>query len=478
MLDVMTNESKGYEEAYADILGEVSAYYEKEYGAEKTLESTDTWAIGKYTKTVETYAPFMEASDVTGLGNIGNALRDNLGLTATQYATSVVPLLATVQPTDQELAVIYYKRALATQTRGNIAAGDEVQTKFGKVNEDMDNYISDEQVNKATAIADAGAGVPSAGPYVIELGSNVRLGTLAININGVVSAIDNGEGQIFGAMVNPNASSIDYATGTLTLELIGDIAAAGVAVADVIEVNYTELVFQNDAIAGFKYDITPEAIPVNYYPIQITYDVVNDFVTKRQFGTAISEFANKDLVYQINKALSSKMIKQLKIKALRNDALNGQSTWDMVPPTGSSLIEHRRTFTDIFEISISKMELMTGMGGVSAVVVGQEGRKIFQGLGIGQAKSKPGAYVLGFMDGTVIIYAPAEILDADEVLMIHKGDFFETAAVYAPFLPVMAVRTQGRDHNVFQNSVGAATGAGMKVTNDGFVQRIKLIASV
>jgi len=471
MLDVMTNEAKGFEESYSQILDEVKEYYAAEYGDAKTLESTDTWAIGKYTKTVETYAPYMEASDVTGLGSIGDALRDNLGLTATQYATSIVPLIATVQPTEQELAVIYYKRALAVTSRGNIVEGQEVQSKFGKVSEDLDGYISDEQ-SSSSVIVDDGNG-DLTGAYIIKLTGPVRRGTIAVNIaGGTVTGIDDGEGKIYGGNIDPDASGINYETGVLTIKLLDN---STLAAGDPIDVIFTQLVFQNDSISGFKYDITPEAIPVNYYPLQITYDVVNDFVTKRQFGTAISEFANKDLVYQINKAISSKLIKQLRVTALKNDVvLGGGATWSKVPPAGTSLIEHRRTFTDIYEIGISRMEDMTGLGGISAVVVGQEGRKIYQALGVGQAKSKPGAYVLGFQDGAVIIYAPSEVLPKNEVLLVHKGDFFETAAIYAPFLPVMAVKTQGRDHNVFQNSVGAATGAGMKIVNDGFVQKITL----
>lgn len=470
LLDVMTMESKNYSEKYSDILGEVTEYYAKEYGDEIKLTEADVWAIGKYTNTVENYAPYMNESDVSGLGSIGNALKDNLGLTATQYATSIVPLIATVQPTQQELAVIYYKRALATATRGGIVPNQEVMSKFGKVTDKMDDYIADEQV-ATSAVANIGGALT--GPYVVNLLAPVRQGTVSISIaGGVVTAIDNGDGKLFGANVDPDASSIDYTNGTATIKLL---AASTLTAGDVIEVAYTQLVFSNDTISGFKYDIAPESIPVHYYPLQITYDVVNDFVTRKQFGTAISDFANKDLIHQINKAISGKLIKNLRIAAVKNDALIGTGAfWSMTPPAGTSLFEHRRTFTDIYEIAISRMEDVTGIGGVSAIIVGQEGRKIFQALGIGQAKSKPGSYVLGFQNGTVIIYAPKEILPANEILLVHRGDFFETACIYAPFLPVMAVKVSGRDHNVFLNSVGAATGAGMKVVNQGFVQRITI----
>ena len=469
MLDIMTSESEAFENKYTSILDEVKDYYEKEYGDDKALETTDIWAIGKYTQTVETYAPYMEGNDVTGLGNIGDTLRDNLGLTATQYASSIVPLVATVQPTDQELAIIYFKSATATDSRGNISEGDEVLSKFGKVNSDMDGYISDEQSTSMVYVA----GTDS---YTIALTGPVRQGTLNINIAGKITAIDNGEGKIFGGNIDPNLSSANYQTGSLNLTIL-DAAGAGLVDGDVIEVIYTQLVFSSDRISGFTYNITPESIPVDYYPLQITYDTVNDFVTKRQFGQAISSFASKDLVYQINKAISTKLIKKLRTAALKNEvALGGTASWSTTAPAGTSLIEHRRTFTDVYDLGISRMEEMTGLGGISAVIVGQDGRKIYQALGIEMKKSKPGPHVLGFHNGAVIIYAPTDVLPKDEILCIHKGDFFETNSVYAPFLPVLNVTTQGRDHNAFLQTQGAATGAGMKVTNEGFVVRVKLTA--
>lgn len=467
-LDIMTVEAEQYKNDYAGILSEVESYYETAYEGKVALSDMDVYAIGKYTKTVETYAPYMNESDVSGLGNLGDALKDNLGLTATQYATSIIPLLASVQPTEQELAIVYFKSARATTSRGGVNTGDELLSRFGKTSESMDDYISDEQTNSTVTVDPA-----VNGPYVINLLGPVRKGTINISIEGT-TAIDNGDGMIFGSNIDPTASSIDYDNAVLTIQFVD---ASSFTLGSAIETAYTQLVFSNDVISGFKYDINSEAIPVNYYPLQITYDVVGDFVTRRQFGQAVSDFAGKDLIYQINKALSGGLIKKLKIAAIKNEAETGTTlSWAMTPPAGTSLIEHRRTFSDIYDLAISGMEEISGLGGISAVIVGQEGRKIYNALGIGQTKSKPGAYVIGFDGEVVIIYASKDYVAADEALLIHKGDFFETSSIYAPFLPIMTVTTQGRDHNVFQNSKGAATGAGMKVINRGFVQRVKLTA--
>ena len=98
MVGVITAESAGYKEKFSKELNEVHDYYEAKYGNNIKLTDMDIYAIGKYTETVQKYAPFMEANDNSGLGNLGDAVRGNMGLVSTQYATSIVPLLASVQP--------------------------------------------------------------------------------------------------------------------------------------------------------------------------------------------------------------------------------------------------------------------------------------------------------------------------------------------------------------------------------------------
>lgn len=471
LVGMMTVESTKFKEDYADILSEVADYYESKYNGKIKLNDMDIYAIGKYTETVSKYAPFMEENDVSGLGGLNNAVRGNLGLTATQYATSIVPLLASVQPTEQELALIYYKEAIATTNRGGIKAGDEVLSRFGKTHKDLDQYISDEQSNTEIEFVEAN----NAAGFTAHLLAPVRPGTVVINVQGKVNAIDNGEGAIFGSYIDPTASSINYETGELKLKLMGH-AGLGLVDNKKVDVVYTQLVFNNDVISGFKYNIKSEAIKVDYYPLQVTYDLVNDFVTKRQFGQTMNEFAEKDVIYQINKAISGAMIKKLRNAAIKNEAELGTSlTWSVTAPAGVALTDHRATFRDIYDMAISSMEKMSGLGGISAIVVGGAGRRIFTALGIGTSiNSRPGAYVLGFDGEIPVIYASSDYMDADEVLFVYKGDFFETAAVYAPFLPLLSVNVQGRDHNVFQKTTGTATGAAMKVVNQGFVQRVKL----
>lgn len=468
--DMLTLESSKYASKYADTLTDVKGFLDKEYGDKfKISEEAFTYSIGKYADTVEAYLPILE-NDVTNVGNLGDVLKQSLGLVASQYATSIIPFIGATQPADQELAIIYYKRATATMTRGGINAGDEIQSRFGKVNDKIDDYTSDTQTASFSFDAANNSGV---GPYVINSLGQIRPGTLNLNFAGKIRAIDNGEGNVFGAHIDPDASSVNYETGVVTIKLtsVGALVAG-----DKADLVYTQLLMGEEAIPGFKYDLKSEAIPVKYWPMQVTYDAIADFVAKKKFGSALSDLAYKDLVYQINKIVSFNAIKQLRAAAIQNEVTIGASlSWDKDAPAGVSLIEHRRTFEDIYNMAIGAMETIAGTGGVSAIITGGEGRKIFRSLGIESKVARPGAYIIGFQDGIPVIYAPKELLPENEVLIIYKGDeWFQVPLVYAPFMPVMTATMQGRNQNVFLRSQGIAHGAGLKVVNGGFVQRVIL----
>ncbi|HEG8094224.1 TPA: hypothetical protein SFZ49_001904, partial [Campylobacter jejuni] len=208
-------------------------------------------------------------------------------------------------------------------------------------------------------------------------------------------------------------------------------------------------------------------------------DSVSDFLALKKFGSKLSDLASKDLLSMINNLISYNAIKQLRNATIRNEAdpiINGPIKWSVKAAAGVSLVDHRRTFEDVYEFAHRRMELLTGLGGVSAIIVGSEGRKIYRALGMKDIeRGKAGAYVLGFWTGIPVIYAPSQALPANEILVIYKGDdWFTTPLVYAPFMPVMTAEAQGRLQNVFAKQMGIVHAAGLKAVNPGFVQRVVL----
>lgn len=350
-----------------------------------------------------------------------------------------------------------------------------LQNPYGRINAGFDEYTAFDQIKSGKLSEAIGAidGKTVSG----KLGNgNIRPNTVQININGK-RLIDNGSGNLYGSNVDSDKSTIDYTTGDIKIEFI-----TAPTDNDVTEVVFTEMTVAQTSVPGWSYNLISKPVSINYWPLQASFDVLADFLAKRRFGTSLETMANQDLLNQLNRITSYNAIKQLRIAAIRNEAevINGNALggveWSTVAPAGVSLIEHRRTFFDIYEQALRRMELITGIGGVSAIITGSAGRQIFRSLGIdAKASTQPGCYVIGFQDGIPVIYAPNDLLPADEVLLVYKGsDMFTTPLVYAPFLPVMKMTVNGRTDNVFQRTSGVVHGAGLKVVNPGLVQRIKL----
>lgn len=489
---MMMRTAEGYKAKYGEQLALVGEHFESMYGNYKSWdESVDAYAIGKYCETVSEYLPVMMEAAGTTPGNLGDMLKSSMGLVAAQYATSIIPFIGTTQPAEQEIAVIYYKRALAVNSRGTIDKNDVVMNEFGKFNPNMDDYTSTEVVKDVAALS---LSTKKATINLLASGatSGVQPGTLAFTVTSndgqhVYTGQDSGKknadgkGIVFGTNVDPDKSTIDYDKGVLEITFIDDTH---------LNTNdgkfsgtFTEIVISGDVIPSFKYDLRSESLPVKYWPIQTTYDQVSDFIARKKFGQTLNDLASRDLLTMINNIVSYNAIKQLRAAAIKNESYKpdgktalGAVTWSTTPAAGVSLIDHRRTFEDIYEIAHARMEKITGLGGVSAIICGSEGRKIYRALGMADIeRGKAGAYVLGFFQGIPVIYAPTEVLPADEVLLIYKGDdWFSVPLVYAPFLPVMTVQVQGRLENVFQKQMGIAHGAGIRCVNGGFVQRVTL----
>ncbi|HFV1618995.1 hypothetical protein [Campylobacter jejuni] len=479
-----------YQAKYADVLESVGEHFDRMYGNNKTWgEDVDAAVIGKYCETVEENLPFILESAGTSTGNLGDMLKGSLGLVAAQYATSIIPFIGATQPAENEIAMIYYKTAVANTARGSINAGDTIINPFGRVNANLDEYTGTEQAVQAK-LAEGTNFTNSSKTATIKLipegrNSGIQVGTIAISVSvasgsKTLTAIDKAKenasvGNIYGTGIDAEASTINYDTGVLTLKFTEN----GIAANDIVDVVFLELITAADEVPSFKYKLTSEALRINYWPVQTSWDSVSDFLALKKFGSKLSDLASKDLLSMINNLISYNAIKQLRNATIRNEAdpiINGPIKWSVKAAAGVSLVDHRRTFEDVYEFAHRRMELLTGLGGVSAIIVGSEGRKIYRALGMKDIeRGKAGAYVLGFWTGIPVIYAPSQALPANEILVIYKGDdWFTTPLVYAPFMPVMTAEAQGRLQNVFAKQMGIVHAAGLKAVNPGFVQRVVL----
>jgi hypothetical protein len=84
-------------------------------------------------------------------------------------------------------------------------------------------------------------------------------------------------------------------------------------------------------------------------------------------------------------------------------------------------------------------------------------------------------HFFGTLDGKPVIRTLA--IPEDEVLVVSKGNgMFDTAIVYAPYLPLFVTNTvEGIDHNPLKSQKGVALQAGIEVPVKTLITKVKIL---
>lgn len=464
MQKVLEQKSDKYSSRFGDILAETQEAYEStSHGAKRPWSMYDTVAVGKYMETWEEYIPVLE-DDSTTRAQLGDVLKIGLGLVALQYATLPITAFASVQPLDDEAGVIYYRRILATSTRGAYTAGQEIfgATPGGQVD---DAYYTEEVTYGPYTVL---AGEATADTVTGTLQTPVRPRELRIDITGSVTqtGIDDGAGNLYG---NGIQGTINYTSGAFS------ITSTGLTVGDKLTIVYQQNLAESDQIPGFKWDLTSKVVRASYFLVQSQFSTFAEFNVRRRFGRILSDDMASDAVAQINGSVLTSGIRKLRNTAITNGL--AAITWSETVPAGSSVIEHRQTFVDALETASTNIGNATGRGAISFIIAGSKARIILRSLGFkSDAKSIPGPYLAGYFDGIPVFFTPNTIVLDDEVIVGYRGSlWFESPLVYSPFLPVTTVKGQ-IGTNLFQNGVATAHAAAIDTVVKEFVTRIRIVA--
>jgi hypothetical protein len=464
----LSGKSVQYEAEYGQYINLAAEAMKKKFEYDWTQE--DTIAFGQYADTWQQYRPVME-SDTTTQANLGEAIKSNLGLVAMAYASLPIQNLASVQPLADEAGTVYFRKGIAQNTRGGVAAGDVLINPLGGINESIDKYTSETQT-ASVAIASTATLT-----YNVALGEEVRPGAIRINVGGgKVKAMDDGEGHIVGVGIDSDASSVNYATGAAVI-VFTDLAGKGVANGDILDVLYHQSTVAADTIPTMKWILQNQVIQADYYVLQSQYSNISEMVLRKRFGADLSDQIAGDLVAQVTSSVMFGAIRKLRTAALRNEQKTGVSiTWPMVAPTGVSDADHRRTFDDKLIEAVGQMYAIAGKGEVSTIVVGTKGKQVLRTAGMRIIKNAvSGPHLCGMYDSVPVYYAPGTVLGDNEMLVIYRGsNWYEAPLVYAPFLPVTSVAGRATD-NVLTNAQAVYHAAGLESVMDGFVVRISLV---
>lgn len=464
-----TNQSRieKYESQYGDLIEVVADSMSAKYGYGWT--GNDSIAFGQYADNWMDFKEVLE-NDATARSDLGPVLDTDLGIVAMSYGSLPIQNIASVQPLNDEAGTIYFRNSVATTTRNGVTKGDKLINTTGVAK--VGNY-SKEVTSANFIIADT-----SVLDYTTTLEGGIKPGSFKLNLAGKVKAFDTGEGAIIGVGIDSESSTINYTTGDVVLKFI-DLVGKGVVADDVATIEAkVDLVQGEVATPGAKWVLESKTIESDYYILQSSFSTLSEYVVKKKFGAELNNEITADLVAQINSSVMEDAITNLRASALKSEELSGTViNWSMTPSAGTADIDHRATFDDVLIDAVGVMNDITGRGQISAIITGTKGKKIFKTIGMTMYKtgSEGGTSLTGEYDGVPVYYAPATVLGRNEILVIYRGqNWYESALVYAPFLPVTTIsgRSSG---SVFENASGVFHAAGLESVIDGFVAKINLV---
>jgi hypothetical protein len=399
----------------------------------------DYYTLGKQLEQYDQFEAFVNEEDTSlnALGRIPHIAHDVITVSMGQ---SIIPVIASVQPLDDEQGSVYFKRTLAGDTKGNLTENDVLVDPRTGVKTPQTYASSLVSVATATAAANLG-------PYVIDLSSQplpLRSGTMKLSLDqdGSVYGQDIGprEGDAPGT-VNVLASGMtaewNPGTNQLTVNFLADPGNGNLSLT--YQQNY-ETATDLPTVKDF---LDHKFICARVFALKGTLGMLKSFALKKRFNMNAEETLSRTLVQEINAEIGGALI-QLAYNSAPD--VGAPVQFDKTPPTGVSFFEHKQTLADKVADVEAVMLGNAQRGSISTIIAGREIAAIigtlpgFTKLSDG---SQLGAHIFGTWNGITIVRVNEQaILDSKRAVALYKGQTpFEAPVVYSPYMPLATTGT-------------------------------------
>ncbi len=432
--------------------------------AVRTPSSYDYYALGTQLDAWENYVEMCEEDGtVNALGKLPNIALDVITV---GYGSSPINVMASVQPIEEEMGSVYYKKLIANTTRGAQTAGDEIFNPTAGGQNPLNGYSSDTLQETVATTVDAQLSY-SGNLANAPLRREKVFVTVDLGGGTVLNAKDDGAGYLIGYNLQ---GTIDYTTGAFVLEFSNNPGAGH----DIIITSGSNFEAATD-IPKVSFKLTTKQVQARVWALKDTIGMEQSYALKRRFGLTADDEMTKDLVASINSELSAEAIRKLAVAA------KGNVNYSKSAPANVSDYDHRMGFK--FKLADAEANLLgnAGRGTINVYIAGLNACSIISTLpGFKKVSdgNDIGPHIFGTLDGiTVIRVQNAQILDPDALIGIYKGQSpFEGPLVWAPYMPLVTTSAMPTGANPLTTQKAAAVWGGLDLLVDNFVTKVTLTA--
>jgi len=427
---------------------------------EGKVSSEDLFALGQQLENFDKYVAFSEANG--SVGDMGVIPNIGLDVITASAAQSVVPLMAAVQPMQEQQGTVYFKNIVSGTGRGGYTNGQTLLSARGGRRASANGFAGEEVTGEDTGVVgDDSAKVFN---FVVE-SAPVRVRSVEVTIEGTdVKLIDDAKGNLIGV---GGSGTINYETGEVEVTFL----SAPVAGAKVFAGYATNFEVMSE-IPTIRSEYESVGLRAKTFALRSDIGLFKSFELSNRFGINVNTSIAKDLTGELTAEVSNAVVAEAYMNA------QGVVTWGQTPPsTAISYSEHKLSFFDAIAEAESKVLLNSGRTGSSAVLIASSGaaaviRTMPGFVPADIATTASGAHFFGTLDGKVVIRSLA--LPAKEILFVSKGTtMFDNSLIYAPYMPLVVTSLmQGQDHNPLKAQKGVALQAGIKAVVPQMITKI------
>lgn len=444
---------------YADKYQEQVDVYESFSIKSKIGESLSPYevvALGQQLDQFSNYQKFCESQG--NLGSLGNIPQVALDVITASVGSSILPLLASIQPMAEEHGIVYYRQMKAMQTSGGYNTGDVISSPLSRDN--PGTGLLGGQRRKATLATTVAADLTYSGNITP---APIRPFRLDINVAGVGYGKDDGAGKILGFGFS---GDINYDTGAFNIVFTAD-PGNGKLVEAIYDVD-TDSVTSLDKVQG---NLLTKDIRAQVWALASDVGAFANFAFSQRFGrSAIDEVAT-DLTNELTRVLNTNAI----VTLLANLPAGATDTWFKTPDAGVSYAEHKLTFIDGLAAAEARLHNNSGANTANRYIAGKTAAAVLRGMPDFQlapdaASVSVGLY--GYYDGVPVIRATGVVADSELILVSNAGNYFNAPLAYAPFMPLMVTNTVQSPNNPFRSTVAAGVWSGMTALNGNLTTKL------